>query len=291
MSTWAASFLCLFILQTVEFLKKTQLEVAMHTSLQYSLTKEIVCRRFLRQVRYEKKETFIFIASIKSVNFQKHATWSAKVMHAYIVRIGFVPLTVFLSSARCGCADSCLDSSRGTNHRAWRVLVWCHGKSLTLQVQTVQFYDHFWDWMVSGRTCYLNSVWSLRWMEWTRSGCPCLWCRMWSPANFCWWRSNKSKNSPIQNSVLFAECNLEKIHKEFVQIKWLFISSRVVFILWPTPVFLCMLMLSENRALNVSVLVIWEAPFLSLKYIAKWFPLPNFPPKIKSYAVLGVMHY
>lgn len=96
---------------------------------------------------------------------------------------------------------------------------------------------HFWDWMVSGRTCYLNSVWSLRWMEWTRSGCPCLWCRMWSPANFCWWRSNKSKNSPIQNSVLFAECNLENIHKEFVQIKWLFISSRVVFILWPTSVF------------------------------------------------------
>lgn len=35
---------------TVEFLKKTQLEVAMHTSLQYSLTKEIVCRQFLRQL-------------------------------------------------------------------------------------------------------------------------------------------------------------------------------------------------------------------------------------------------
>ncbi|XP_067268329.1 39S ribosomal protein L9, mitochondrial isoform X1 [Chanodichthys erythropterus] len=42
--------LCLFILQTVEFLKKTQLEVAMHTSVQYSLTKEIVCRQFLRRL-------------------------------------------------------------------------------------------------------------------------------------------------------------------------------------------------------------------------------------------------
>ncbi|XP_039534709.1 39S ribosomal protein L9, mitochondrial [Pimephales promelas] len=35
---------------TVEFLKKTQLEVAMHTSIQYSLTKEIVCRQFLRRL-------------------------------------------------------------------------------------------------------------------------------------------------------------------------------------------------------------------------------------------------
>uniref|UniRef100_A0A672KN32 Large ribosomal subunit protein bL9m n=1 Tax=Sinocyclocheilus grahami TaxID=75366 RepID=A0A672KN32_SINGR len=38
-------------IRTVEFLKKTQLEVAMHTSIQYSLTKEIVCRQFLRLVR------------------------------------------------------------------------------------------------------------------------------------------------------------------------------------------------------------------------------------------------
>ncbi|XP_051981127.1 39S ribosomal protein L9, mitochondrial [Xyrauchen texanus] len=35
---------------TVEFLKKTQLEVAMHTSIQYSLTKEIVCRQFVRRL-------------------------------------------------------------------------------------------------------------------------------------------------------------------------------------------------------------------------------------------------
>ncbi|XP_051992656.1 39S ribosomal protein L9, mitochondrial-like [Xyrauchen texanus] len=35
---------------TVEFLKKTQLEVAMHTSIQYSLSKEIVCRQFLRRL-------------------------------------------------------------------------------------------------------------------------------------------------------------------------------------------------------------------------------------------------
>lgn len=37
-------------LLTVEFLKKTQLEVLMHTSIQYSLTKEIVCRQFLRRL-------------------------------------------------------------------------------------------------------------------------------------------------------------------------------------------------------------------------------------------------
>uniref|UniRef100_A0A673LGW0 Large ribosomal subunit protein bL9m n=1 Tax=Sinocyclocheilus rhinocerous TaxID=307959 RepID=A0A673LGW0_9TELE len=35
---------------TVEFLKKTQLEVPMHTSIQYSLTKEIVCRHILEAV-------------------------------------------------------------------------------------------------------------------------------------------------------------------------------------------------------------------------------------------------
>lgn len=35
---------------TVEFLKKTHLEVPMHTSIQYSLTKEIVCRQFLRRL-------------------------------------------------------------------------------------------------------------------------------------------------------------------------------------------------------------------------------------------------
>ncbi|XP_059411874.1 39S ribosomal protein L9, mitochondrial [Carassius carassius] len=35
---------------TVEFLKKTHLEVPMHTSIQYSLTKEIVCRWFLRRL-------------------------------------------------------------------------------------------------------------------------------------------------------------------------------------------------------------------------------------------------
>ncbi|KTF72165.1 hypothetical protein cypCar_00049878, partial [Cyprinus carpio] len=34
---------------TVEFLKKAHLEVPMHTSIQYSLTKEIVCRQFLRR--------------------------------------------------------------------------------------------------------------------------------------------------------------------------------------------------------------------------------------------------
>ncbi|KAK7124410.1 hypothetical protein R3I94_018698 [Phoxinus phoxinus] len=37
-------------LLTVEFLKRKQLEVPMHTSVQYSLTKEIVCRQFLRQL-------------------------------------------------------------------------------------------------------------------------------------------------------------------------------------------------------------------------------------------------
>lgn len=36
-------------MQTVEFLKKIQLKFPMHTSIQYSLTKEIVCRRFLRR--------------------------------------------------------------------------------------------------------------------------------------------------------------------------------------------------------------------------------------------------
>ncbi len=46
------------MLQTVEFLKKTQLEVPMHTSVQYTLTKEIVCRQFLRRVRY----TFFFLS-------------------------------------------------------------------------------------------------------------------------------------------------------------------------------------------------------------------------------------
>uniref|UniRef100_A0A8C1H242 Large ribosomal subunit protein bL9m n=1 Tax=Cyprinus carpio carpio TaxID=630221 RepID=A0A8C1H242_CYPCA len=35
---------------TVEFLKKAHLEVPMHTSIQYSLTKEIVCRQFLRRL-------------------------------------------------------------------------------------------------------------------------------------------------------------------------------------------------------------------------------------------------
>uniref|UniRef100_A0A673LEA5 Large ribosomal subunit protein bL9m n=1 Tax=Sinocyclocheilus rhinocerous TaxID=307959 RepID=A0A673LEA5_9TELE len=37
-------------IRTVEFLKKTQLEVPMHTSIQYSLTKEIVCRHILEAV-------------------------------------------------------------------------------------------------------------------------------------------------------------------------------------------------------------------------------------------------
>lgn len=35
---------------TVEFLKQTKLEVGMHTSIQYSLTKEIVCRQFLKRL-------------------------------------------------------------------------------------------------------------------------------------------------------------------------------------------------------------------------------------------------
>lgn len=35
---------------TVEFLKKSKLEVSMHTSIQYSLTKEIVSRQFLRRL-------------------------------------------------------------------------------------------------------------------------------------------------------------------------------------------------------------------------------------------------
>ncbi|XP_043073989.1 39S ribosomal protein L9, mitochondrial [Puntigrus tetrazona] len=35
---------------TVKFLKKARLEVPIHTSIQYSLTKEIVCRQFLRRL-------------------------------------------------------------------------------------------------------------------------------------------------------------------------------------------------------------------------------------------------
>ncbi|XP_056335819.1 39S ribosomal protein L9, mitochondrial [Danio aesculapii] len=35
--------------QTVEFLKNTELKVPFHTSIEYSLTKEIVCRQFLRK--------------------------------------------------------------------------------------------------------------------------------------------------------------------------------------------------------------------------------------------------
>lgn len=124
----AASFFVFFLkvcsvfLQTVDFLKCSQLKINKMPSEEFQLTKEVVCRQLLKKVCQWLASYPHFLLYFPYSKKKCCLTLSKSFCNQFIDR------NKNFSSAGSCCATSSTDSSIWANQGGGRLLVWSHGK-------------------------------------------------------------------------------------------------------------------------------------------------------------------